>query len=69
VDLSINTDPPTRDEIIEAMKAFKNGKLPCYDNLDAELFKEGPGVAATILRPMLTAVREEEKVSDDWCKG
>jgi hypothetical protein len=64
-----STLAPTIDKIINAIKAFKNGKSPGYDNLDVELFKADPEIAATILQPLLTAVWEEEKVPDDWCKG
>jgi hypothetical protein len=57
--------------MIDAIKVLKNGKSPRRDNLEAELyvFKAGPGVAATILRPLFTGVWEEEKAPDDWCKG
>jgi hypothetical protein len=48
---------------------MKNEKLSGYDNLDADLFKADPGKAAIILLSLFTAVWEEEKVSDDWCKG
>ncbi|XP_061196570.1 craniofacial development protein 2-like [Saccostrea echinata] len=47
----------------------RNGKSPGRDNLDAELFKADPGIAATILQPLFTAVWDGEKVPDDWCKG
>jgi hypothetical protein len=42
--------------VIDAIKAFKNGKSPGYDNLAVELFNADPGVAATILQPLFTAV-------------
>jgi coenzyme F420-reducing hydrogenase gamma subunit len=31
VDLDINTDPPTRDKIIDSIKALENGKSPGCD--------------------------------------
>ncbi|XP_062609155.1 craniofacial development protein 2-like [Saccostrea cucullata] len=68
-DLDIDTDPPTKEEIMNAVKTLKNGKSPGRDNLDAELFKADPGIAATILQPLFTAVWDGEKVPDDWCKG
>ncbi|XP_062604831.1 uncharacterized protein LOC134266630, partial [Saccostrea cucullata] len=68
-DLDIDTDPPTKEEIMNVVKTLKNGKSPGHDNLDAELFKADPGIAATILQPLFTTVWDGEKVPDDWCKG
>ena len=68
-DLEINTDQPTKEEIIAAIKTLKNGKSPGQDNLDAELFKTDPELAATILQPLFTAVWNKERVPDDWTKG
>ena len=68
-DLDISTDPPTKEEIVAAIKTLKNGKSPGQDNLDAELFKAEPELAADILQPLFTAVWENKKVPDDWTKG
>ena len=68
-DLDIITDPPTKEEIVAAIKTLQNGKSPGQDNLDAELFKADPELAATILHPLFTAIWEGEKVPDDWTKG
>ena len=38
-DLEVNTEIPTTDEIVTAIKSLKNGKSPGLDNLNAELFK------------------------------
>ena len=45
-DLDINTDPPTREEIIKAVKTLKNNKAPGQDALQAELFKMNPEFVA-----------------------
>lgn len=68
-DLDINIDPPAREEIVTAIKTLKNGKSPGQDNLDAELFKADPELAATILQPLFTAIWEGEEMPDDWTKG
>ena len=47
-DLDISTDVPTRREIIQAINSLKNGKAPGHDNLNAELFKADPELAATM---------------------
>ena len=47
-DLDISTDVPTRREIIQAINSLKNGKAPGHNNLNAELFKADPELAATM---------------------
>ena len=37
-DLEIETSPPSKEEISNAIKALKNNKAPGPDNLNAELF-------------------------------
>ena len=51
IDLDVNTDVPTRREVIQAINSLKNGKAPGNDNLNAELFKADTELAATILTP------------------
>ena len=68
-DLDIDIDPPTKEEIVAAIKTLKNGKSPGQDNLDAELFKADPELSANIMLPLFTSVWEGEKVPDDWTKG
>ena len=48
-DLDINTDPPTREEIIQALKTLKNNKAPGQDAIKAELFKMNPELVADTL--------------------
>ena len=57
------------EEVVAAIRTLKNGKSPGPDNLDAELFKADPELAATIIQPLFTAIWEGEKVPDDWTKG
>ncbi|KAG6939596.1 hypothetical protein G0U57_000750, partial [Chelydra serpentina] len=59
----------TKEEIIQAIKSLKNGKTPGKDNLNAELFKVNPKLAASILAPLFTSVWEREKVPDEWTNG
>ena len=55
-DLEVNTDLPTTDEIVTAIKSLKNGKTPGLDNLSAELFKTDPATAATVLLPLFQSI-------------
>lgn len=64
-DLAIDADPFTKNETVDTSKNVKNGKSTGYGNLDVQLFKADPEIAATILRPLFTAWWEEEKVPDD----
>ena len=68
-DLDISTDVPTRREIIQAINSLKNGKAPGHDNLNAELFKADPELAATILTTLFTKIWELEEIPTDWSRG
>ena len=48
MDLEIETDPPSKLEIQKAIKIWKNKKAPGTDQLNAELFKIDPVLAAEI---------------------
>ena len=58
----IETSTPSKEEIINAIKALKNNKAPGPHNLNAELFKRGPAIVAEILLPVL----EDKRIPDDW---
>ena len=60
-DLDINTAVPEKEQIIKAIKSLKNGKAPGHDNLNAELFKADPELAATILQSLLQLYGRERK--------
>lgn len=68
-DLEINTSVPDKQEIVTAIKALKNGTSLGQDNLNAELFKVDPTLAAEILQPLFTSIWEGKIIPDDWTKG
>ncbi|KAL9956575.1 hypothetical protein ACROYT_G038068 [Oculina patagonica] len=68
-DLDISIEPPTKEEIVEAIKDLKNGKAPGQDQLNAELFKCHPELAAEILLPLFAKVWNGEGIPSDWSKG
>ena len=68
-DLDISTDVPTRREIIRAINSLKYGKALGHHNLNAELFKADPELAATILTPLFTKIWEQEEILTDWSRG
>ena len=67
-DLEIETSPPSKEEIINAIKALKNNKAPGPDNLNPELFKTDPAITAEILVPLKTKVWEDQRILhvNDW---
>ena len=65
-DLEIETSPPSKEEIINAIKALKNNKAPGPDNLNAKLFRTDPAIAAEILLPLVMKVWEDKRIPDDW---
>ena len=68
-DLNIRTDTPDKEEIIAAIRTLKNGKAPGHDNLNAELFKADPNLAAETLLPLFIAIWEKKEIPEDWNKG
>jgi len=54
-DLEININPPSKVEIVTAIKTLKNRKTPGKDNLNAELFKIEPTIAADLLLPLFSS--------------
>ncbi|KAL1250998.1 hypothetical protein QQF64_018794 [Cirrhinus molitorella] len=67
IDLDVNVEPPTKEEIITAIKKLKNNKAPGQDNLNAELFKTK--TAARILEPLFRTIWTETCIPEDWTKG
>ena len=68
-DLDICTDPPTKQEVLQAIKSLKNGKAPGADLLNAELFKCDPELAAKIFLPLYCKVWNGDGIPRDWSKG
>lgn len=60
--LDINESPPSKQEIIKAIRELKNGKSPGFDNLPPEVFKKDPITSANILHPIFVEIWENEKV-------
>ncbi|XP_071161160.1 uncharacterized protein [Mytilus edulis] len=62
IELEISIEPPTISEIVAAIKTLKNGKAPGSDNLNVELFKTDPILAANTLQPIFHKIWKEDKV-------
>lgn len=67
--LSINTNPPTKAEIIKAIKSLKNGKAAGPDGIPPEALKTDAATTAEMLHPLLAKIWEQEQVPADWKLG
>ena len=68
-DIEICCDPPTKDEIIRAIKRMKNGKAAGPDGIPAEALKTDVETTADLLLPLFEKIWEQEKVPTDWKDG
>ncbi|KAI8515766.1 hypothetical protein Bbelb_065790 [Branchiostoma belcheri] len=68
-DDSISADPPTQEEVLEAIGKLKPGRAAGVDGIPPELLlKGGPAVAAQ-LHVLITAIWRTETVPMDWLHG
>ena len=68
-DLDINCEPPTKEEIKNALKLLKNGKAAGPDSIPAEALKADPEIMAEMLHPLFLKIWEKEEVPVDWKEG
>jgi hypothetical protein len=57
--LQISIRPPSKREIIEAIKAMKKGKAAGIDNIPAEILQVDPHVSAEMLYPLFLDIWKE----------
>lgn len=67
--LRINTNPPSKTEIIKALKELKNGKAAGIDDIPAEILKADVTVTAGALLPLFRDIWEKESLPEDWLQG
>jgi hypothetical protein len=65
----INIRPPSKREIIEAIKAMKKGKAAGIDNIPAEVLQGDPHLSAEMLYPLFLDIWKEERFPKDWKEG
>jgi hypothetical protein len=68
-DLQINTEPPTIEELKEAIQSCKNGKAPGIDQIRSEMLKVDTDTTAKMLLPLFRRVWIEEVFPDEWKTG
>jgi hypothetical protein len=69
MDLEIDIDRPAKLEIQKDIKSLKNKKAPGTDQLNAELFKIDPFLAADTLHPVFHKIWEKAVIPNSWSEG
>ncbi|CAH8665722.1 unnamed protein product, partial [Schistosoma curassoni] len=69
IDLPIDVNPPTTEEIRMAVRQIKNGKAAGPDNIPAEALKSDIEVTTSMLYLLFRKICEEEQVPMDWKEG
>ena len=67
--LTVNTDPPTRAEVLKALAKLKSGKAAGPDGIPPEALKADPKTSTDMLLPLLQKIWTEGEVPMDWKKG
>ena len=68
-DLDIATDPPTEEEIKQAMKTLKNGKAAGVDGVTAEMLRAEETMTTRLLAEMFQKIWEDESAPATWKTG
>ena len=67
--LDIDCSPPTKNEILKAIKSLKNNKAPGIDNITAEVLKTDIRFATDWLYDLFYKIWNVETIPEDWCRG
>ncbi|XP_075150688.1 uncharacterized protein LOC142224787 [Haematobia irritans] len=68
-DESIDTEPPTIEEITLAIKKLKKNKAPGENGIPPELLQVDAVISATIIQPHVQDAWTNELLPVDWTKG
>ena len=68
-DLDVRVDPPTPQEILNAIKSLKKNKAPGQDPIPAELLKVNPKLASDVLQPLFIDIWKKEELPREWTQG
>ena len=67
--LNVNLNPPTKAEILKALKTLKNGKAAGPDGIPPEALKTDSKTTADILEPLLQKIWTSKKIPTEWKNG
>jgi hypothetical protein len=62
-------EPPTQDEVKQAIRQLKNGKAAGKDGLPAELLKAGSERLYDAIHRIILRIWEDEEMPEDWLNG
>ena len=68
LNLPINTNPPTKKEIEEAIRQIKSNKAAGPDDIPPEAIKADMTASVYILHTLFTKIWNEEDIPGDWKK-
>jgi hypothetical protein len=69
ITLSVDTTPPTEQEVLREIRLLKRHKAAGPDKLSPSLFKDGGSVLVSQLTKLLHSVWENEQVPHEWCES
>ena len=67
--LDIDCSPPTKNEILKAIKSLKNNKAPGIDNITAEVLKTDIRFATDWLYDLCHKIWNAGTIPEYWCRG
>ncbi|BHF83424.1 hypothetical protein SprV_0902656600 [Sparganum proliferum] len=66
---AVPCDPPSEEEIVDAIRKLRNNKAPGEDGIPAEIFKSCVDTLAPWLHEVIERAWRDELVPDDWGLG
>ena len=66
---SIPQTPPSKSEIVSAIKSFPSGKAAEIGGIPAEFYKSNPYMAAAVLQPILEKAWLSEAFTEEFTNG
>ncbi|BHF81197.1 hypothetical protein SprV_0702432700 [Sparganum proliferum] len=66
---AVPCDPPSEEEIVDAIRKLSNNKAPGQDGIPAEIFKSCVDTLAPWLHEVIERAWRDEVVPDDWGLG
>ncbi|BHF83999.1 hypothetical protein SprV_0902714900 [Sparganum proliferum] len=66
---AVPCDPPSEEEIVDAIRKLRNNKAPGEDGIAAEIFKSCVDTLAPWLHEVIERAWRDEVVPDDWGLG
>jgi hypothetical protein len=68
-ELQVATGPPSKSEILKALKELKGGKAAGIDNIPVEILKADATLTVGALHPLFQDIWNTETLPKDWLQG